>query len=109
MEKLNTLNDELNEVRKKLEHAELKCASYSQKFELLLKKYATRKQKCKSKIERLWEYFQREKAKYKELLANAQNDLTNTKTTLEKETEFKTKQESSIQQIIEEKRNLLAT
>ena len=109
MEKLNTLNDELNEVRKKLEHAELKCASYSQKFELLLKKYATRKSKCKSKIERLWEYFQREKAKYKELLSNAQNDLLNTKTTLEKETEYKTKQENTYQQIIEEKRNLLAT
>ncbi len=109
MEKLNSLNDELNEVRKKLEHAELKCGSYSQKFELLLKKYESRKTKCKSKIERLWEYFQREKSKYKELLSNAQNDLSNTKTTLEKETEFKMRQENSYQQIIEEKRNLLAS
>lgn len=109
MEKLTAFQDDLNETRKKLEHAELKCASYSQKFEILLKKYESRKTKCKTKIERLWEYFQREKAKYKELLANAQNDLLNTKTTLEKEAEFKQRQESSYQQIVEEKRNLLAT
>lgn len=108
-EKTNQLQDELNETRKKLEHVELKCVSYSQKFELLLKKYANRKTKYKAKMEKLWEYTQREKTKYKDLLANAQSDLINTKTSLEKEAEFKNKQENSYQQIIEEKRNLLAS
>ncbi|CAF0880566.1 unnamed protein product, partial [Brachionus calyciflorus] len=75
LEKNSALQDELNETRKKLEHAEVKCLNYSQKFDLLLKKYETRKTKQKNKIERLWDYLQRERTKYKDLLANAQNDL----------------------------------
>ena len=52
---------------------------------------------------------QKERTKYKELLANAQSDLANTKSFLEKETETKTKHESSYQQMVEEKSKLIAT
>jgi chromosome segregation ATPase len=53
-EKNQALQDELSDVRKKLELSEVKCANYSDKFDLLLKKYDTRKIRQKSKVERLW-------------------------------------------------------
>lgn len=52
---------------------------------------------------------QREKTKYKDLLANAQIDLSTTKTLFEKETEFKTKQESSYHLMAEENTRLIAS
>ena len=54
LEKNNALQDELSETKKKLELCEIKCTSFSQKFDLLLKKYETRKVKQKNKVERLW-------------------------------------------------------
>lgn len=53
-EKNSAMQDELNEAKKKLELVEIKCESYSQKFDLLLKKYENRKLKHKNKIEKLW-------------------------------------------------------
>lgn len=53
-EKNQSLQDELSELRKKLELTEVKCANYSDKFDLLLKKYDTRKIRQKNKVERLW-------------------------------------------------------
>ena len=53
-EKNNALQDELNESKKKLELAEVKCSNFSDKFDLLLKKYEDRKIKQKNKVERLW-------------------------------------------------------
>lgn len=53
-EKNSALQDELNEAKKKLELTEIKCTSYSQKFDLLMKKYENRKIKQKNKVERLW-------------------------------------------------------
>jgi hypothetical protein len=54
------------------------------------------------------DYLQRERTKYKELLANAQNDLNNTKSLIEKEAEVKSKQESTYQVMIEEKGKLMS-
>ena len=54
LEKNTALQDQLSEAKKKLELTEMKCTSYSQKFDILLKRYETRKIKQKSKIERLW-------------------------------------------------------
>jgi hypothetical protein len=51
---------------------------------------------------------QRERAKYKELLLNAQNDLSNKKAFNEKENDYKMQQENSYQQIVEEKSKLIA-
>ena len=45
---------------------------------------------------------QRERAKYKDLLSNAQYDLTNTRNIIEKETELKMKQDVGYQQYMEE-------
>ena len=46
--------------------------------------------------------------KYKNLLANAQNDLTNTKSTLDKENDSKFKKEATNQNLIEENSKLVA-
>ena len=54
LEKNTALQDQLSEAKKKLELTEMKCTSYSQKFDILLKRYETRKVKQKNKIERLW-------------------------------------------------------
>jgi chromosome segregation ATPase len=54
LEKNTALQDQLSETKKKLELTEMKCTSYSQKFDILLKRYETRKVKQKNKIERLW-------------------------------------------------------
>ena len=54
------------------------------------------------------DYLQRERTKYKELLANAQNDLNNTKSLIEKEADAKSKQESTYQVMIEEKGKLMS-
>ena len=54
------------------------------------------------------DYLQRERTKYKELLANAQNDLNNTKSLIEKEAEMKSKQENTYQVMIEEKGKLIS-
>jgi len=51
---------------------------------------------------------QRERAKYKNLLANAQNDLSTTKSFIEKENENKSKHEVTHQQITEENSKLKA-
>lgn len=51
----HSLRDELNETKKKLEHVELKCTTYSQKFELLMNKYESRKTKQKAKVEKIWQ------------------------------------------------------
>lgn len=107
LEKNSALQDQLSEARKKLELTELKCTSYSQKFDILINRYETRKVKQKNKIERLWEYLQRERTKYKDLLANAQNDLNNTKNIREKESQGKYEKDNSYQQIIDEKHNLV--
>lgn len=56
-EKNSALQDELNEAKKKLELTEIKCTSYSQKFDLLMKKYENRKIKQKNKVEKLWYAF----------------------------------------------------
>lgn len=77
LEKNSALQDQLNELRKKLEYAEVRCSDYSKKFDLLLEKYEQRKTKQKNKIERLWDYLQKERSKYKDLLANAQNKSNN--------------------------------
>jgi hypothetical protein len=50
---------------------------------------------------------QKERARFKELLANAHNELNNTKSLIEKENESKTKQDLSFQEILEEKSKLL--
>lgn len=52
---------------------------------------------------------QRERVKYKNLLANAQNDLTNTKLILDKENESKTKKDAANDHLIEENSKLVAT
>ena len=54
LEKNTALQDQLSEAKKRLELTEMKCTSYSQKFDILLKRYETRKVKQKNKIERLW-------------------------------------------------------
>lgn len=51
---------------------------------------------------------QRERVKYKELLLNAQNDLSNKKAFTDKENDYKIQQENSYQQIVEEKSKLIA-
>ena len=54
------------------------------------------------------EYLQRERVKYKNLLANAQSDLSTTKSFIEKEQETKSKHDTSHQQLTEENRKLIA-
>ena len=54
LEKNTALQDELSDLKKRLELADVKCADYSDKFDLLLKKYETRKIRQKNKVERLW-------------------------------------------------------
>lgn len=95
-EKNSALQDQLNELRKKLEHAEVKCSDYCKKFDLLMQKYEQRKTKQKNKIERLWDYLQKERSKYKDLLSNAQNKTAND-------------QEISSYQLLVEERNNLVT
>ena len=107
-EKNTALQDELVDSKKRLEIAENKSALMTQRFEFLLKKYDARKAKNKAKIERLWSYMQRERSKYKELLTNAQNELNSTKSFLEKESEYKLKNESSFQQMSEERARLVS-
>jgi hypothetical protein len=50
---------------------------------------------------------QRERAKFKELLSNTQNELLTTKNQVEKESESKTRQDFSYQEILEEKSRLI--
>ncbi|RNA05828.1 myosin-10-like isoform X16 [Brachionus plicatilis] len=97
LEKNSALQDQLNEMRKKLEHSEVKCSEYSQKFDLLMQKYELRKTKQKNKIERLWDYFQKERTKYKDLLTNAQIKNANDQ------------ENSSYQLLVEERNNLVAS
>lgn len=111
LEKNTELQDRLSETKKRLEIAEMKCSQYSQKFDLLLKKYESRKLKQKNKVERLWEYLQKERAKYKDLLTNAQVDMTNAKYMMEKDGAQNgklTRQDSQArQQLLEEKSKLM--
>jgi hypothetical protein len=100
---------EIRELRKNLEIFDMRCTTYAHKFEHLSKKYANKKLKYKTKTQRLLDCMQREKNRYKELLFNAQSELNKIKSNLDKETEFKIKSESTIQNIIEEKRNLLVS
>jgi hypothetical protein len=55
------------------------------------------------------DFMQKERARFKELLANAHNELNNTKSLIEKENEIKTKHDLSFQEILEEKSKLLTT
>ena len=57
LEKNSALQDQLSDAKKKLELTEMKCNSYSQKFDILLKRYEARKLKQKQKMERLWYLF----------------------------------------------------
>jgi hypothetical protein len=52
---------------------------------------------------------QKERNKYKELLASAQNELNISKTLIEKENEQKSHQENSYKQIVAEKSKLFTT
>ncbi len=52
---------------------------------------------------------QKERAKYKDLLLNAQNDLNDVRAQIENESEFKSKQESTLQELLEEKSKLVST
>ncbi len=54
LEKNSTLQDQLVEAKKKIDLVESKCATYSQKFDILMKRYEQRKLKHKAKMERLW-------------------------------------------------------
>jgi len=56
----------------------------------------------------LREYLQRERVKYKDLLANAQNDLNTTKSFMDKDGDFKYKQDNEYHNIVEEKAKLVA-
>lgn len=97
LEKNSALQEQLNELRKKLEYSEIKCADYSKKFDLLMQKYELRKTKQKNKIERLWDYLQKERIKYKDLLANAQNKMSNVN------------ENSSYHLLVEERNGLVAS
>ena len=57
----------------------------------------------------LRDYLQKERAKYKDLLADAQNDLNMTKSLMERENDLKQSREQSYQQAIDEKTKLMAT
>jgi chromosome segregation ATPase len=49
-----TIQAQLTEFKNKNELLDNKCTTYSQKFDILIKKYEARKIKQKQKIERLW-------------------------------------------------------
>lgn len=55
---------------------------------------------------RVRDYLQKERAKYKDLLANAQNDLNMTKSMMERENDLKQSRELSFQQVMDEKTRL---
>lgn len=52
---------------------------------------------------------QKERAKYKDMLANAQNDLNMTKSMMERENDLKKSRELSFQQVMDEKTRLQAS
>ncbi len=100
---------EISELRKNLAIFDMRCTTYAQKFEHLSQKYANKKLKYKTKVQRLLDCMQREKNRHKEALLSAHTELNKIKSSLDKETEFKLRSESTIQSIVEEKRNLLVT
>lgn len=55
------------------------------------------------------DYLQKERAKYKDLLANAQNDLNVTKSIMERENDLKQTREHSLQQMMDEKARLTSS